>query len=233
MEEKKEIKVRFSTTIYLVIIFALIVALGVIYYFGFVADKNEKVGDEKITITEKNLAQENETDKKIVTNEEKNNKLDEKKCKENFQKYLDISATFESHSLNILKELELVNEEFDLDTYNQGIEFNDVESWDMSHFTKTDIKNNEYKEKMQEYMTLECMKQNFYDYTRSDEGYLCVVDWGGTYVYQEVQKLEESSSYNVYNIKVLTRAEDDGSKGTTNYIVTFDDNCKVKSVKEK
>jgi len=77
MEEKKEIKVRLSTAISMVIIFALIVALGVTYYFGFVADKKEIVGDEKVTNTTGNVATENKTDKKdVVTNDiEKDIKL--------------------------------------------------------------------------------------------------------------------------------------------------------------
>jgi len=67
MEEKKEIKVRLSTAISMVIILILIFALGVTYYFGFVADKKESVGDEKVINTTENVvsnvAKENETKK--------------------------------------------------------------------------------------------------------------------------------------------------------------------------
>ena len=35
-ERKKKIKIKLSTVVYLFIIFALVIALGVVYYFGFV-----------------------------------------------------------------------------------------------------------------------------------------------------------------------------------------------------
>ena len=243
MEEKKEIKVRLSTVISMFVIFILIIALGVTYYFGFVADKNESSGEEKVTNTTENVvsnvANEDKTDKEnvnkeenVVTNKEENNKLDEEKCKHNFQKFLDITSTFNSGSIEILHELELVDGPINPDDYELTT-YEDVKHWDMNTFHKTDVKYSEYKEEMQKYMTLDCMEDNFSDYTRNNKGELHILSYGGTHVYREVQKLTESSSNNVYNIKVSTRAEDDGSTGTENYIVTFDDNCKVKNVKEK
>lgn len=66
MEEKKEIKVRLSTVISMFVIFILIIAFGVTYYFGFVADKEENVGDEKVTNTTENVVSNN-----VVENETK------------------------------------------------------------------------------------------------------------------------------------------------------------------
>lgn len=77
MEEKKEIRVRLSTAISMVIIFALIVALGVTYYFGFVANKKENVGEEKVTNTTENIVTDNKTDKEDIKKEE--NKVKEDK----------------------------------------------------------------------------------------------------------------------------------------------------------
>lgn len=246
MEEKKTIKISF-TTFFLILSIIVIIVMGC-YIYKVSSERN--LAEDEINVLNQEISEMEKTtnnlQKKIdeisntMSNDIKTNVTDndenlvnQERCKQNFQKYLNISATFESDSINILKELKLVSEDFDLDTYNQGIEFNDVESWDMSHFTKTDIKYKQYKEKMEEYMTLECMKQNFSDYTRNDEGYLCVVDWGGTHLYQEVLKIEEAFSPNMYNIQVSTRAEDDGSKNTLNYIVKFDESCKVEKVKVK
>ena len=48
MEEKKEIKVKLSTVVYLFIIFALIITLGVVYYGRTLKDNknNEIIGNE-------------------------------------------------------------------------------------------------------------------------------------------------------------------------------------------
>ena len=40
MEEKNEVKVRLSTVVYLFIILVLVVALGRVYYLGFIKDDN-------------------------------------------------------------------------------------------------------------------------------------------------------------------------------------------------
>ena len=52
MGENKELKVRLSTVVYLFIILVLVVALGAVYYFGFVQkDKQlEKIGTEKAQV---------------------------------------------------------------------------------------------------------------------------------------------------------------------------------------
>ena len=115
MEEKKEIKVRLSTAICIVIILALIVALGVTYYFGFVANKNDKVGNEKLTnITDNvvsNVVKENETKKeenKIENIIETTNKEDEKEESTNVkgEKFIQFDTEFYDiklcmHDLNI------------------------------------------------------------------------------------------------------------------------------------
>lgn len=41
MGKKEEVKVRLSTVIYLFIIFTLVVALGIVYYFGFIDGNSE------------------------------------------------------------------------------------------------------------------------------------------------------------------------------------------------
>ena len=66
MEEKKEIKIRLSTVIYLLIIVALVVTLGVTYYFGFVANKNEQEqkNEDKISNIQK-LEESNEINNEI------------------------------------------------------------------------------------------------------------------------------------------------------------------------
>jgi len=238
MEDKKEIRVRLSTVISMFVIFILIIALGVTYYFGFVADKNENIGDEKVTNTTENVATENKTEKEdikkeenIVADKEGNNKLNEQKCKENFQKYLDIGSTFASNSLDILRELDFIDEYPNPDDY-EGIKYNDAKYTDMNYFLKTDIKYADYKEKMLQYMTFDCMEKNFDDYTRNNNGYLYVVSYGGTASNPKIQEMEKSSS-NEYNIKVAIRADDDGSTGFEIFIVTFDKNNKVNNVRVK
>lgn len=62
MRENKEIKVRLSTVVYLFIIVALVVALGVVYYLGFIKNDNangELTGKNNISVNE----QETETNK--------------------------------------------------------------------------------------------------------------------------------------------------------------------------
>lgn len=54
MEEKKKIKVKLSTIVYLVIILVLIIALGVVYYLGFIKDNNSNRILDSEEIIEKN-----------------------------------------------------------------------------------------------------------------------------------------------------------------------------------
>lgn len=67
MEEKEEIKVKLSTVIYLTIIVALVVALGVMYYFGFVTNKKENAGEENVANAIENKVDE-EVEKDININ---------------------------------------------------------------------------------------------------------------------------------------------------------------------
>ena len=60
MEEKKEIKVRLSTVVYLFIILILVVALGVVYYLGFVKNDNANNMIANGEVTEKNNISVNE-----------------------------------------------------------------------------------------------------------------------------------------------------------------------------
>lgn len=68
MDEKKSIKVTLGTTICIIIIVLLIIALGIVYYLGFVKNNTE--------ITQ--LAEENQTLQKQVTSLEENKNLAEK-----------------------------------------------------------------------------------------------------------------------------------------------------------
>lgn len=63
MKEKKEVKVRLSTAICMIIIFILIVVLGVTYYFGFIVERKENPGDRKVTNNTENVTSENKVDK--------------------------------------------------------------------------------------------------------------------------------------------------------------------------
>ena len=54
MEEKKEIKVRLSTVVCVFIILVLVVALGVVYYLGFVKDDNSNNAIADGELAEKN-----------------------------------------------------------------------------------------------------------------------------------------------------------------------------------
>lgn len=69
MGENKEIKVRLSTVVFLLIIVALVVALGVVYYLGFVKKDNSNTNNNKIANEEK-------------TNVEATNKISESKVDE-------------------------------------------------------------------------------------------------------------------------------------------------------
>lgn len=68
MDEKKSIKVTLGTTICIIIIVLLIIALGIVYYLGFVKNNTE--------ITQ--LAEEKQTLQKQVTSLEENKNLAEK-----------------------------------------------------------------------------------------------------------------------------------------------------------
>ena len=76
MKEKKEIKIKLSTVVYLFIIFALVIALGVVYYFGFVVDEKEKIDNNKV---------ENEVSsvQKPVEDETTENKVEQEKDNKN------------------------------------------------------------------------------------------------------------------------------------------------------
>lgn len=246
MEEKKEeIKIKLSTAV--IIILILLVALGVMYYFGFVKNKNENIENETLTNATENIEVNNaltndveeEKTENVLNNDKTNNensskeeteKVSKEKRKQNFQKYLDISSSFNSDSLSILKELELVSEQPNWEDY-KTIEYKDVKYQDMNKFYKTDIKYSKYKEKMQQYMTSKCMEKEFANYTRNNNGNLYVVSYGGVTFNFKVQKMEKVSS-NVYTIKVFITGDDSGSKDIKYYTVTFDGN-KVKEVKSR
>ncbi|MGN1271392.1 MAG: hypothetical protein ACI4UX_05470 [Clostridia bacterium] len=55
MEENKQIKIKLETIIYIFIIILLIIALGIIYYLGFIKNKEEiaKLQNEEIELKEK------------------------------------------------------------------------------------------------------------------------------------------------------------------------------------
>jgi len=72
MEEKKEIKVRLSTVVFLLIILALLVALGVVYYLGFVKDDNANNVIANGEETEKNNISVNEQVPETNNNVEEN-----------------------------------------------------------------------------------------------------------------------------------------------------------------
>lgn len=75
MEEKKPIKVRLSTVVYLVIILVLAIALGVVYYLGFVKDDKSNNMLSTGEVVEKN-------DISINTqNPEPNNNVEEESIK--------------------------------------------------------------------------------------------------------------------------------------------------------
>ena len=93
-KEKKEIKLRLSTVILLFIVFILIIALGIVYYLGFLKDKantnntlanvsEEKIADtnqaEKLTDEEAKKIEEEKNESKqndgFLTEEEINQKL--------------------------------------------------------------------------------------------------------------------------------------------------------------
>ncbi len=105
MGEKNELKVRFSTVVCIFIILVLVVALGAVYYFGFVQkDKQlEKIETEK-TQVEKQKA---DLEKQIIVieKETKNQKTEEKTAKEEVTyeslegKYTNTKKTSEEKSL--------------------------------------------------------------------------------------------------------------------------------------
>lgn len=72
MGENKEIKVRLSTVVYLFIILVLVVALGAVYYLGFVKDDNANNMIANGEVAEKNNISVNEQVPEV------NNKVEEK-----------------------------------------------------------------------------------------------------------------------------------------------------------
>lgn len=68
MGEKNEIKVKLSTVILLFIIFILIIALGITYYFGFVKNKNE---NKSTNIIQTNTVEKNKIQENTINNENK------------------------------------------------------------------------------------------------------------------------------------------------------------------
>ena len=67
MEEKKEIKIKFSTFILLLIIFILLIALGVMYYIDFVKNKSTVDAGNNNTISNNvEATNENKTENQVV-----------------------------------------------------------------------------------------------------------------------------------------------------------------------
>lgn len=79
MEEKKEIRIKLSTVIYLLIIVVLIISLGLTYYFGFVVDKNDNMNNEQQdNLTENvlsNTSTENKEEENVVEDSKINNNI--------------------------------------------------------------------------------------------------------------------------------------------------------------
>lgn len=72
MEEKKELKMNLRTMILLIIIFILIVALGVVYYLGFIKDTEKMVNSENTVNVYENgeIGEENKEVEKIDSNKD-------------------------------------------------------------------------------------------------------------------------------------------------------------------
>ena len=231
MEEKKEIKVRLSTAISMVIIFVLIVALGVVYYFGFVADKKENVGDEKVTnITENvvsNVATEN-------VNKEDSKEDIAKKAKVSIEKYLELSGSCDAGSLYMLKDLGLADRE-NFEEY-ESVTLDTTSYYNEYTYYKTDVKYDDFQTKMLKYMSKECMKEEFLQYVQEIDGMLYVVSTGGSGTYYTIKSMDLKSQKNnkyTYNVKATRRQEDDGEVFSSNFmaeIIKQNDNYVVDKV---
>ena len=167
MEGKEAIKVRLGTVICLFIIFMLIIALGVVYYLGFVKN-NQEILELKNEINSlkvvNNTVVENETSK-VETNKDKNSNDNVKedlssitaKCKENYELILKLDdATISGPGfIEAFKLLGLTKSTASLEDY-EIITYNDQE------YYKTNVKYSDFKSKMLEYKS----EENFenYDY---------------------------------------------------------------------
>ena len=85
MEEKKEIKVKLSTVVYLFIILVLTISLGVVYYLGFVKEDNANNEIVNGEVTEKNNISVNEQVIEVNNNVEE--KIENKESERNLNKY--------------------------------------------------------------------------------------------------------------------------------------------------
>ena len=92
MESKKEIKVSLGIVICIFIIVLLIIALGIVYYLGFVKNNGRKLEADNIElnkqITSLNLENEN-LSKKISELEKEEKNEDGNKCSEEYNEYLE------------------------------------------------------------------------------------------------------------------------------------------------
>ena len=110
MEEKREIKVSLSTVIYLFIILILVVALGVVYYLGFVKNDNANNVIPNGEVAEKNNIVVNEQvpeKNNIVVNEqetETNNTEENQTEKSPYEKYEGLRWHFKDNQADATKE---------------------------------------------------------------------------------------------------------------------------------
>ena len=132
MEENKEIKVRLSTVICLIIIVVLVIALGGTYYFGFIANKSENVEEEKVINTAENITVLNNNNISNVDSGVKENDTDENKGES------ENNNTKKDEDIKITKENEKVTDILNRKR-NEGTNYEEL------RVEKISYKNNEYK----------------------------------------------------------------------------------------
>lgn len=163
MGEKNEVKVRFSTVVYLFIILVLVVALGAVYYLGFV--KNDKANNmiasgELTENNNENVANIKDSEKDLPKNKEVN---------EVVTKFLEMLYARENGFESVLEKIgydnpqEIYNNTVKSD--NEGDTIYGIYNKNMDKYvggySNTKIKYSDFEEKISNYMTPGIVEQCF------------------------------------------------------------------------
>ena len=233
MEEKNEIKIRLGTVVSIFIIFVLIVALGIVYYLGFIADNssNKEVASLE-TNNEKLQVSNNDNVNNIEsTKEDKNDEVkDDNKSKE-----ISSNDYITNFSSSVAKELGSANE-ISVDSAVNG--YFGVNSLSVNANSEAYIQLNEdsklYKKYGENYK-LSNNVANVYCYKMGNgiNEYIFLIKTDGTVEYIHLQDDDNNSLKltklkkvkDITNIIQISGGDADGIGGYGVLFITSDGNC--------
>lgn len=196
MEEKKSIKISLST-FFLILAIIVIVIMGV-FIFKFYNDK--KVSDSEVKELESTInnleGKINSLEETINDNGKNNDEITSKtfsnnEIKKALQDYLELKGIYAGSPGELLNKLGFEDLEIDDDIIIEDF------------YKKTNIRYEDYKNKMLNYMTEECLENNFTEFLGEANGDLYCFNGGASRISFEIESINEKGENYIANVYEL------------------------------